>query len=154
MAQFFSYKHRVGFAFYYSSILFTLLVGESPSNKSSWLLHSFHPNNFVHSVTYKVSYPCISHLEALLITLFCCGCFLFLYPPLQSKLKGGMLFSPCPSVSLSMCPSVHRTVSALYLQQYSSDPVPICTSYQATSEGASPVKFVSTFEDFKFCKII
>ena len=46
-----------------------------------------------------------------------------------------IFLSPCPSV----CPSVHlsvdRIVSALYLQQYSSDPFHICTSYQATSEG-------------------
>ena len=33
-----------------------------------------------------------------------------------------------------VCPSVDRIVSALYLQQYSSDPFHICTSYQATSE--------------------
>ena len=35
-------------------------------------------------------------------------------------------------VRLSVCPSVDRIVSALYLQQYSSDPFHICTSYQAT----------------------
>ena len=38
-------------------------------------------------------------------------------------------------VRLSICPSVDRIVSALYLQQYSLDPFHICTSYQATSEG-------------------
>ena len=43
------------------------------------------------------------------------------------------------SVCLSVCPSVDRIVSALYLQQYSSDPFHICTSYQATSEGVSRV---------------
>ena len=42
-------------------------------------------------------------------------------------------------VRLSVCPSVDRIVSALYLQQYSSDPFHICTSYQATSEGVSRV---------------
>ena len=35
-------------------------------------------------------------------------------------------------VRLSVCPSVDRIVSALYRQQYSSDPFNICTSYQAT----------------------
>ena len=46
---------------------------------------------------------------------------------------------------LSVFPSVDRMVSALYLQQYSSDSFHICTSYQAASEGVSPVKFVSKF---------
>ena len=44
--------------------------------------------------------------------------------------------------TLSVCLSVDRIVSALYLQQYSSDPFHICTSYQATSEGVSRVMFV------------
>ena len=50
----------------------------------------------------------------------------------------------------SLCPSVDRIVSALYLQQYSSDPFHICTSYQATSEGLSRVMFVSKFNNLKF----
>ena len=53
-------------------------------------------------------------------------------------LKGGF--------TLSACPSVDRIGSALYLQQYSSDPFHICISYQAASEVMSPVKFVSKFE--------
>ena len=44
------------------------------------------------------------------------------------------------------CPYVDRIVSALYLQQYSSDPFHICASYQATSEGVLRVKFVSNFK--------
>ena len=52
---------------------------------------------------------------------------LFLYPLLQRSWKGVILVSPCPSVD--------RIVSALYLQQYSSDPFHVCTSYEATSEG-------------------
>ena len=48
----------------------------------------------------------------------------------------------------SVCPSVDRIVSALYLQQYLSDPFHICTSYQATSEGVSRVMPISKF--FKF----
>ena len=53
-------------------------------------------------------------------------------------------------VRLSVCPSVDRIVSALYLQQYSSDPFHICTSYQATSEGVSRVMPVSKFKNLKF----
>ena len=49
-------------------------------------------------------------------------------------------------VRLSVCPSVDRIVSALYLQQYSSDPFHICTSYQATSEDVSRVMVVSKFK--------
>ena len=80
---------------------------------------------------------------------------LSLYPPLQRSWKGGILVSPCPSVRLSICPSVRlsfcpsvdRIVSALYLQQYSSDPFHICTSYQATSERVSRVMPVSTLKN-------
>ena len=56
-------------------------------------------------------------------------------------------------VRLSVCPSVDRIVSALYLQQYSSDLFHICTSYQATSEGVSHVMAVSKFKNFKFWRI-
>ena len=73
-------------------------------------------------------------------------------PPASTKLKGGytgITLSVCPSVRLSVCPSVDRIVSALYLQQYSSDPFHICTSYQATSEGVSRVMPVSKFKKFE-----
>ena len=50
-----------------------------------------------------------------------------------------------PSVRLSVCGQ--NRVSALYLQQYSSNPFHICTSYQATSEGVSRVKFVSKLKN-------
>ena len=77
-----------------------------------------------------------------------------LYPPHQRSWKGGILVSPCPSVRpsvcLSVCPSVDRIVSALYLQQYSSDPFHICTSYQATLEGVSRIMPVSKFKNLKF----
>ena len=56
-------------------------------------------------------------------------------------------------VRLSVCPSVDRIVSALYLQQYSSDPFHICTSYQTTSEGVSRVMPVSKFKNLKFWRI-
>ena len=51
----------------------------------------------------------------------------FVVLPLSSmKLKGGYTdFTP------SVCPSVDRIMSALYLQPYLSDPFNICTSYQA-----------------------
>ena len=75
------------------------------------------------------------------------------YTPASTKLKGGysgITLSVCPSVSPSVCPSVDRMVSALYLQQYSSDPLHIYTSYQATSEGVSRVMPVSKFKNLKF----
>ena len=97
--------------------------------------------------------------------LFICFQFVstnFIMPPTSTKLKGGILVSPCPSVRLpvqtcimlwvcsywekSVCPFVDRIVYALYLQQYSSDPFHICTSYQATSEGVSRVQFFSKFK--------
>ena len=74
-------------------------------------------------------------------------------PPLQWRWKGGILVSPCPSLRLSVCPSVDRIVSALCLQQYSSDPFHIYTSYQATSEGVSRVMPVWKFKNLKFWRI-
>ena len=67
--------------------------------------------------------------------------------------------SICPSLSFcpSVCrtrPSVDRIMSALYLQQYSSDPFHMCTSYQTTSESVSSVKFVSKFKSFKSWQIL
>ena len=56
-------------------------------------------------------------------------------------------------VRLSVCPSVDRIVSALYLQQYSLDPFHICTSYQATSEGVSRVMRVSKLKFWRIFKI-
>ena len=78
-------------------------------------------------------------------------------PPASTKLKGGytgITLSVCPSVRLSVCPFVDRIVSALYLQEYSSDPFHICTSYQATSEGVSRVMPISKFKDLKFFKFV
>ena len=54
------------------------------------------------------------------------GCFVFIPPRFNAVEYTGF--------TLSVCPSVDRIVSALYLQQYSLDPFHICTSYQATSE--------------------
>ena len=72
------------------------------------------------------------------------------YTPCSTKLKGGIVVSPCPSVCLpirlSVCPSVDRIVSALYLSQYLPDPFHIYTSYQTTAEGMSCVKVLSKFK--------
>ena len=53
----------------------------------------------------------------------------FFISPASTNLKGGYT-----GITLSVCPSVDRIMSALYLQQYSSDPFYICTSYQAKFE--------------------
>ena len=66
------------------------------------------------------------------------------YTPASTKLIGGYT-----GITLSVCPSVDRIVSSLYLQQYSSDPFHICTSYQPTSEGVSK-KFWRIFKIFNF----
>ena len=73
---------------------------------------------------------------------------LFVIPPTSTKLKGGILVSPCPSVHLwtELCP--------LCIRQYLSDPFYICTSYQATWEGVSSVMFVSKFKKLKFWRIL
>ena len=68
--------------------------------------------------------------------------FIIFIPPGSTKLKGGYT-----GFTLSICPSMDIIVSALYLQQYSSNPLYICTSYQAT-EGVSHLMFVSKFEIF------
>ena len=52
----------------------------------------------------------------------------------------------------SVCASVDRMVSALYLQQYLSDPFHISISYQATSEGMLHVLFVTKFKNLYFGK--
>ena len=65
-------------------------------------------------------------------------------PPASTKLKGGYT-----GITLSVCLSVDRIVSALYLQQCSSDLFHICTSYQATSEGVSRVMPISKFKNFR-----
>ena len=92
----------------------------------------------------------IHHIRRLVYLLFST---MLLYPPLQRSWKGGILVSPCPSVRPSVCPSVAKIVSALYLQQCSSDPIHICTSYQATKEGVSRVMPVSKFKKLKFWRI-
>ena len=77
------------------------------------------------------------------------GTSLFI-PTASTKLKGGYT-----GFTLSICLSVDRIVSALYLQQYSFDTFHTCTSYQATSEGVSHVKFVSKLWNFgKFFKFV
>ena len=82
--------------------------------------------------------------------IFFSGCVILVcyYTPASTKLIGGYT-----GITLSVCPSVDRIVSALYLQQYSSDPFHICTSYQGTSEGVSRVMPVSKFKNVKFWRI-
>ena len=62
--------------------------------------------------------------------------------PLPPAPYTGFTLSICLSL---FCPSVcgQNHVCYLYLQQYSSDPFYICTSYQAASESVSHVKCVS-----------
>ena len=59
----------------------------------------------------------------------------------------------CVFSKMSVCPSVDRIVSALYLQEYSSAPSHICTSHQATSKGVSRVMPISKFRNLKFGQI-
>ena len=80
--------------------------------------------------------------------LFNIGIYRFIISPASTKLIGGYT-----GITLSVYPSVDRIVSALYLQQYSSDPFHICTSYQATSEGVSHVMPVSKLKNLKFWRI-
>ena len=76
------------------------------------------------------------------------SCF---YTPRSNEVERGVYWYHL--VRLSVCPSVDRIVSALYLQQYSSDPFHICTSYGATSEGVSRVMPVSKLKNLKFWRI-
>ena len=117
-----------------------------PGNKTA--AHSW-PDPYEQLHMYGYFYCALFHCGYIISS---CGFIYFalLYPPASTKLKGGILVSP---VTLSVCPSVDRIVSALYLQQYSSDPFHICTSYQATSEGVSRVMFVSKFKNLKFWRI-
>ena len=75
------------------------------------------------------------------------GCVAYNYTPRFNEVERGVYWYHL--VRLSVCLSVDRIVSALYLQQYSSDPFHICISYQATSEGVSRVMPVSKFKNFE-----
>ena len=46
------------------------------------------------------------HMIMVITRLYCC----IIIPPASTKLKGGILVSPCPSVHLSVCPSVRLSV--------------------------------------------
>ena len=75
-------------------------------------------------------------------------CVSLLCPSLQWSWEGVYWFHlVCLSVRPSVCPSVDRIVSALYLQQYLLDPFHICIFYQATSEGVLRVMCVSKFSE-------
>ena len=101
-------------------------------------------NNVMYHILIIVIHHLSNHLSYVIFSL---------YPPLQRSWKEGctgFTLSLCPSV----CPSVDRIMSALYLQQYLSDPFHICTSYQATSEGVSLVMFFRKFKNLKFWRIL
>ena len=53
----------------------------------------------------------------------------FYYTPSLNEVEVGILVLPSPSVRLSICPSVDRMVSTLYLPQYLLDPFHFYTSY-------------------------
>ena len=55
-----------------------------------------------------------------------------------------------PSARLSVRPSVPHPVSVLWHLQFWLDPLHIYTSYQATSEGVSRVKFLAKFKNLYF----
>ena len=73
-----------------------------------------------------------------------------IHTPRFNEVERGVYWS---GITLSVCPSGDRIVSALYLRQYSLDPFHICTSYQATSEGVLHVMPVSKFKYLKFWRI-
>ena len=103
------------------------------------------PPNTPYISPVRVRYECPLSIQSLVNILhrFLQWCMqFFVISPASTKLIGGytgITLSVCPSVRPSVYPSVDRIVSALYLQQYLSDPFHICTSYQATSEGVSRV---------------
>ena len=70
---------------------------------------------------------------------------------LNNKVEGGILVSPCLSVRLSVCAQncVHSVSSTILARSFH-----ICTSYQATSEGVSHVKFSSKLKNLKFREIL
>ena len=91
---------------------------------------------------FKVIRPWLRKLCPL-CSIYSSGWILFI-PHASTKLKRGYT-----GFTLSVCPSVDRIVSALYLQQYSSDPFHICTSYQATSEGVLHAMFQNAIQTFE-----
>ena len=62
--------------------------------------------------------------------------------------------SICQYVRPSVHPSFQHSVSALYCLQFWLDPFHILTSYQATSEGVSHVKFLAKFQNLDFWQFI
>ena len=68
----------------------------------------------------------------------------------------GFTLSVCPSVGLSVCPSVPHPVSVRSVApgQFWLDPFHIYTSYQATSEGVSHVKFLANFVNLNFWQFL
>ena len=94
------------------------------------------------------------------VTHFTNGLSIVIIPhptPSTTKLLGYIGFTSSvrplsvrPSVRPSLRPSVPHPVSALYRLQFWLDPFHIYTSYQATSEGVSRVKFLVKSQDLNF----
>ena len=104
---------------------------------SHWIGH----NPGVINITHKDFFKCLCLYSR--VSLYCRMSLNNYYTPRFNEVERGVYWYHL--VRLSVCPSVDRIVSALYLQQNSSDPFHICTSYQATSEGVSRVMTVSKF---------
>ena len=91
------------------------------------------------------------HSSALAMEL-CLSCtkrsICYTWPPASTKLKGGYT-----GFTLSVCPSVDRIVSALYLQQYLWDPFHIHI-LSSNLRMCVRVMFVSKFKKLKFWRIL
>ena len=91
-----------------------VILTDCPQNVSKWVTCVFTPSSSWFSLT--LCWAC-DYLTVNTIM------FSINYYTLRStKLKGRILVSPCPSIRLSIRPSVDRIVSAPYLLQYSLDP--------------------------------
>ena len=80
------------------------------------------------------------------------SCRNIIIPSAPKSCWGYIGFTPsvCPSVSTFVRPSFQHSVSTLYCLQFWLDPFHILTSYQATSEGVSHVKFLAKFQHLDF----
>ena len=115
----------------------TVLYWISKACKHDWLWIPVTLQFYVNFKSYYIIHSVrISKSPSTCFTI--CGTKVVLYYTSASTKYSGF--------TLSICPSVDRSMSALYRQQYLSDPFHICTSYQTTSEGVSGVMFVSKFE--------
>ena len=77
--------------------------------------------------------------------------FTIIIPHASTKLNGGILVSHRPSVCLSVCPSVARIVSTMYLHN-TGWIIHICRCYQTTSEGVPCVEVLQNSKIWIFGK--